>query len=84
LRQPLRRNVPAELRAQIQTLNEQRALLNRQIQNLQRERADHTNGLGSILSPEELNKFKEFAAAAINNNRMALTMNRKMMSPGTK
>ncbi len=38
---------------------------------------------GSFLSPGELSQFQEFATAAINNNRMALTLNRKMMSPGT-
>lgn len=37
---------------------------------------------GSFLSPEELTKFNEFATTAVKNNRMALTLNRKMMSPG--
>ena len=36
------------------------------------------------LSQEELEKFKEFRTSAINNNRMALTMNRKMMAPVSK
>ncbi len=35
----------------------------------------------SFLSPEEVTKFKEFTATAINNNRAALTMNRTMMAP---
>ena len=39
---------------------------------------------GSFLSQEELEKFKEFRTSAINNNRMALTMNRKMMAPVSK
>lgn len=39
---------------------------------------------GSFLNPEEIQKFNEFATKAIENNRAALTMNRKMMAPGTK
>jgi hypothetical protein len=35
----------------------------------------------SFLSEEELKKFGEFRTAAINQNRMALTVNRKMMAP---
>jgi len=38
---------------------------------------------GAFLSAEELGKFGEFRASAINNNRMALIMNRKMMMPGS-
>jgi hypothetical protein len=38
---------------------------------------------GSFLSPDEVQKFNEFRAKAINANRMALTMNRKMMAPGS-
>ena len=36
---------------------------------------------GSFLSAEEIKKFGEFRASAINGNRLALTMNRKLMSP---
>jgi hypothetical protein len=36
---------------------------------------------GSFLSPEELSKFQEFRATAINNNRAALSINRNMMAP---
>jgi hypothetical protein len=36
---------------------------------------------GSFLSPEELEKFDEFRKMAINNNRLGLTLNRKMMAP---
>ena len=39
---------------------------------------------GSFLSPTEVEKFGEFRSVAINGNRMALTMNRKMMAPGGK
>jgi type II secretory pathway pseudopilin PulG len=38
----------------------------------------------SFLSPEELQKFAEFQKTAINGNRAALIMNRKMMAPGSK
>ena len=38
----------------------------------------------SFLSAEEIKKFREFQASAINANRMALVMNRKMMAPGSK
>ena len=37
---------------------------------------------GSFLSAEELKKFAEFRTAAINQNRMALAVNRKLMAPG--
>ncbi len=36
---------------------------------------------GSFLSPEEIEKFAEFRKMAINNNRMAFAVNRKMMAP---
>lgn len=39
---------------------------------------------GSFLSPEEAAKFGEFRTAAISGNRMALSLNRKMMAPGSK
>ena len=39
---------------------------------------------GSFLSPEELKKFAEFRKMAINNNRIALTVNRKLMAPPAK
>jgi hypothetical protein len=35
----------------------------------------------SFLSADELKKLREFQAKAINNNRMMLAMNRKMMAP---
>lgn len=35
----------------------------------------------SFLSPEEVTKFGEFRTSAINMNRMALEINRKMMAP---
>jgi RNA polymerase sigma factor (sigma-70 family) len=38
----------------------------------------------TFLSPEELEKFKEFRAGALNTSRMSLTMNRKMMAPISK
>lgn len=38
----------------------------------------------AFLSPEEVKKLSEFQAEAINHNRMALVMNRKMMAPGSK
>ena len=37
---------------------------------------------GSFLAPEELEKFMEFRKLAVNNNRIALTLNRKLMAPG--
>ena len=37
---------------------------------------------GSFLTPEELEKFMEFRKLAVNNNRVALTLNRKLMAPG--
>jgi len=40
--------------------------------------------LGPVLSEPEIEKFKEFRAIAINGNRMSLSLNRKMMAPGTK
>lgn len=36
---------------------------------------------GTFLSPEEVEKFGEFRKTAINNNRMALAVNRKLMAP---
>jgi len=39
---------------------------------------------GSFLSEDDLTKFTEFRTAAINMNRLALKMNRQMMSPGPK
>jgi hypothetical protein len=36
---------------------------------------------GAFLSPEELTKFQQFGAAAVSNNRAALTLNRTMMAP---
>jgi hypothetical protein len=36
---------------------------------------------GSFLTPEELDKFAEFRKMAINNNRVALAVNRKLMAP---
>jgi hypothetical protein len=36
----------------------------------------------SFLSADEIAKFGEFRAAAINNNRAGLAMNRKLMAPG--
>jgi len=39
---------------------------------------------GSFLTPEDLAKFGEFRASVISGNRMALTLNRKMMAPGSK
>ena len=39
---------------------------------------------GTFLTPDETAKFGEFRTKAVSNNRMALTMNRKMMSPGAK
>jgi RNA polymerase sigma factor (sigma-70 family) len=39
---------------------------------------------GSFLTPEEAVKFAEFRTKAINNNRVGLTMNRKMMAPAAK
>lgn len=35
----------------------------------------------SFLSPEELQKFQEFRAKAVENNRSMILMNRKMMAP---
>jgi hypothetical protein len=37
----------------------------------------------TILSPQEIVKFGEFREMAINNNRMALAVNRKLMAPAT-
>jgi RNA polymerase sigma factor (sigma-70 family) len=39
---------------------------------------------GSFLSPDELAKFKDFTTLAVNNNRYALAMNRKLMAPVSK
>lgn len=38
----------------------------------------------SFLSPQELSNFAEFRTSAINGNRMALALNRKLMAPGAK
>jgi RNA polymerase sigma factor (sigma-70 family) len=40
------------------------------------------NRAGAFLTPEELEKFLEFRKLAVNNNRVALTLNRKLMAPG--
>lgn len=42
------------------------------------------SGAASFLSPEELQKFAEFRKLAINNNRLGLTVNRKLMAPPSK
>jgi len=42
------------------------------------------NRLGPVLSASEVEKFKEFRSIAINGNRMNLSINRKMMAPGSK
>jgi RNA polymerase sigma factor (sigma-70 family) len=39
---------------------------------------------GSFLSPDEITKFQAFAATAVNNNKVALTMNRTLMAPISK
>lgn len=39
---------------------------------------------GAFLTPEEIGKLEEFRKLAVNQQRMVLTMNRKMMSPGGK
>lgn len=41
-------------------------------------------GAASFLSPEELGKFGDMRKAAIANNRVALTLNRKLMAPPSK
>ncbi|MBI1195921.1 MAG: sigma-70 family RNA polymerase sigma factor [Gammaproteobacteria bacterium] len=46
--------------------------------------ANVANRAGAFLSPEELEKFAEFRKMAINNNRVALTVNRKVMAPPNK
>ena len=38
----------------------------------------------SFLSAEEIKNFDEFRGKALENNRLALAMNRKMMAPGAK
>jgi RNA polymerase sigma factor (sigma-70 family) len=38
----------------------------------------------AFLSPDEAQKFNEFRAKALNNNRVALEMNRKMMAPTSR
>jgi len=43
-----------------------------------------TTRAGGFLSPEEIQKFNEFRTKALENNRAALAMNRKMMAPGGK
>lgn len=42
------------------------------------------NQAGCFLSPEELEKFAEFSKMAINNNRVALAVNRKLMAPAVQ
>jgi len=37
-----------------------------------------------FLTPEEITKFNEFRGQAVQNNRAALAMNRKMMAPGVR
>jgi RNA polymerase sigma factor (sigma-70 family) len=39
---------------------------------------------GAFLTPTDLEKFGEFRTKAITGNRMALTMNRKLMAPSSK
>jgi RNA polymerase sigma factor (sigma-70 family) len=39
------------------------------------------NQAGGFLSPEEVEKFAEFRKMAINNNRLSLSVNRKLMAP---
>jgi hypothetical protein len=39
---------------------------------------------GSFLSQQEVEKFVEFRAKAINGNRMALALNRKLMAPAAE
>lgn len=39
---------------------------------------------GGFLSPEDIAKFEEFRGKVVSNNRMALTLNRKMMAPAGK
>ena len=36
-----------------------------------------------FLSPQELEKFSQFRELAVNNNRLALSLNRKLMAPPT-
>lgn len=43
-----------------------------------------TSRASSFLSEAELKKFSEFRAQAIQNSRMSLAMNRKMMAPANK
>jgi len=38
----------------------------------------------SFLSPEDIKKFSEWRAKAVDSSRMGLTMNRKMMAPASK
>jgi RNA polymerase sigma factor (sigma-70 family) len=46
---------------------------------------DHVSTRASaFLSPDDLQKFQDFRAKALNNNRMALAVNRKMMAPGAQ
>jgi hypothetical protein len=37
-----------------------------------------------FLTPEEITKFNEFRKEALQNNRAALAMNRKMMAPSAR
>jgi RNA polymerase sigma factor (sigma-70 family) len=39
---------------------------------------------GGFLSPDEVAKFGQFRTMAVNNNRMALAVNRKLMAPSVK
>jgi RNA polymerase sigma factor (sigma-70 family) len=41
-------------------------------------------GAEAFLSPEGLEKFAEFRKLAVNNNRLALSVNRKLMAPPSK
>ena len=37
-----------------------------------------------FLTPDEIGKFNDFRAKAVQNNRMVLAMNRKMMGPASR
>jgi hypothetical protein len=43
-----------------------------------------TTRAAAFLTAKELAKLKEFTGAAVNNSRMALTLNRTLMAPGAK
>jgi predicted RNA-binding protein with EMAP domain len=38
-------------------------------------------GAAAFLKPDELEKFAQFRQLAVNNNRLALSLNRKLMAP---